>query len=118
MGEIEEVFGAALVAFREAAGLSQSEMARRVKSIAGKSRAVYQQNITNWERATGTVRLPDPSDVFAIEQVLGVEPGALSSNLGYVPVGGEVTVERAVMASSWTAQRKKIVLALLRELQK
>lgn len=69
------------------AGISQSELARRIGRKAAQ--------VNQWLNAGDRYAPPEPDVVFAIEDVLGC-PDRLSSALGYVRPGSVSDVERAI----------------------
>ncbi len=72
-----ERFLAALREAREAAELTQAELAQKM-GVAG------QTTIQGWESGRGAKL--DPERVFELEKALGLRPGTLSRHLGYLPV--------------------------------
>lgn len=68
-------FGAALSHARTLLKMSQTELAARIHRD--------QTAVSRYEKGEQT---PEPDVVFSIEVVLGLEAGALSKYLGYVPV--------------------------------
>lgn len=87
--------GAAIKDALEERGESQSWLGREVGRILGRPDPYSQAIVSTWVLGD---RLPEPAQVFAIEQALGLRPGFLSRHLGYLPVDHRpaVTVEDAV----------------------
>ena len=69
------------------AGMSQSELARRIERRPAQ--------VNQWLNAGDRYGVPEPDVVFAIEDVLGC-PDRLSSALGYVRPGSVPDVEQAI----------------------
>lgn len=103
--ERRRTWGLALHAARTQAGVSQVELAKRLNS--------HQANVSNWERGRN---IPEPADVFAIEDALGLAPGELSHLLGFIPVHADApacTVHRAVIEDQLlTDQQRRAMLAM------
>jgi transcriptional regulator with XRE-family HTH domain len=70
-----EAFAGALALARERAGMTQ----KAVGDLLG----VTQQLVGNWEQAS---REPSVQAACQLEVVLGVEPGALTKHLGFLPL--------------------------------
>lgn len=70
-------FHAALADTLSARGITQRALADAV--------GVRQNTVSRWCKD----ETPEPARVFQIEDALGVEPGALSHHLGYMPVGSD-----------------------------
>lgn len=73
-------FGEALAEALVLRGWTQRELAEAL--------GITQSAISAWKYGHAA---PAPSTVFRIEQTLGAEPGSLSMNLGFVPVGSDTT---------------------------
>lgn len=71
-----------MTSFEEALGAVLPDEIRSVAARLG----VSERTIRSWVRGE---RRTDPSQVFALEGVLGVEPGGLSRHLGYLPLSAE-----------------------------
>lgn len=86
--------------YRQAAGLNQEQLGAEVAHVEGRSAPYTQGAVAGWESPDDYPKVPER--VFAIEQVLKVEPGALSSALGYIPAGAQpaVTVPDAISADT------------------
>lgn len=101
-------FGGAVTDARIARDLSQDELADKA--------GVSQSNVSGWELGRWA---PDPDDVFKLERVLRLQPGTLSTHLGYEPVKVATKppdVIGAVMASSLDSIDKRALAGLYREL--
>lgn len=86
--------------YRQAAGLTQQQLGAEVARHEGRDAPYTQAAAAGWESVDEYPKVPER--VFAIERVLDVEPGALSSALGYIPAGAPpaITVPDAVDADS------------------
>jgi transcriptional regulator with XRE-family HTH domain len=76
-----------------------------------------QTSIAEWE--IGRMVPETPKVVFKLEQVLGLEPGALSRHLGYLPADadGSPTVEQAILVDDkLDAGQRNTLLTLYRSL--
>lgn len=84
--------------YRQAAGLNQEQLGAEVAHAEGRTTPYTQGAVAGWESVDDYPKVPER--VFAIEKVLKVEPGALSSALGYIPAGAQpaVTVPDAIDA--------------------
>lgn len=80
-------FAARLKDVREAAGMTQTELAAKM----GDGPASHQTNLSLWERGFPPESL-DAEVVFGLEAAIGCAPGALSTSLGYEPSGTPSTV--------------------------
>lgn len=65
--------------YRQAAGLNQEQLGAEVAHAEGRTTPYTQGAVAGWESADDYPKVPER--VFAIEKVLKVEPGALSSAL-------------------------------------
>ena len=109
-------FGAAVEASMYAAQIAGfADLSRRLAEL-GVDR--HEQTIGQWCKGLSE---PRRSEVFAIEQVCGVEPGTLSRHLGYVPVDVDpsVTIEQLIAADpDLTEEDRHLVLGVLRSIRK
>ena len=71
-------FAAAMADARSAAGMSQEALGEAIRRKQG--------SVSRYE---GGILEPDPLTVFAIERALGLDPGALSHYLGFMPLSVE-----------------------------
>lgn len=106
-------FKQALKQAREARGLSQEAL---VKKLGKKAQSVA----SKWEDVGGDQarKVPDPDDVFLLEDALELPPGTLSRHLGYLPLdttaGSEVDAVAAIMADDTVTTQRAGLLALVR----
>lgn len=104
-----ETFAKAFTQALALADISQRAMAARI--------GVAQSTLAAW--AVAGAEPPRPM-VFALEEELGIEPGELSSLLGYLPVGTRPVrqdVEAALRAdTALSAGAKQAMVTLYREL--
>jgi len=73
-----------------------------------------------WQWEEGKVS-PRPETVAALEQALGLQPGALAQRLGYLPAGGGDTVTASVIEAIEADPRlgrreRELLAAMYREL--
>jgi transcriptional regulator with XRE-family HTH domain len=80
---------------------SQAHLARRVR--------VSQPTIGNWLRGR---YVPSSDEVFAIEDALGLVPGALSSHLGYLPVAADSQLGRLFAVLLASAEGRELLGSL------
>ena len=97
-------FGAALGAALNMAGITQTEVARKLGTTQG--------SVSQWKAG---ISMPEPEMLFRLECVLGLPSGHLSHHLGYVPAGATtpMSVRDAVLSDpllDGTAQRALIKL--------
>jgi transcriptional regulator with XRE-family HTH domain len=101
-----EVFRKALRRAREARGLSKRGLARKV--------GVTQSAVWQWEEGKTA---PRPETAAALEQALGLQPGALAQSLGYLTAerAGPVTVSviEAIEADTSLGKRERELLATM-----
>lgn len=100
-------FSAALSDAMAAGGMTQEALAKRLGDV-------KQNSVSSW---LGGRYEPKRETVWRVEDVLGLEPGALSKHLGYIPVGAapSVSVEEAIAASSdLDEQAKQMLLGAVR----
>lgn len=100
----------------DAIGRSQTWVAWEVAREMGRDEPYSQATVSDWISGR---RGMAPEQVFAIERVLELEPGALSRLLGYLPADAvaTVTVEDAIRADpTLSSQHRDAVLALYRAL--
>lgn len=95
--EQKREFSLALRAARMAADLSQQRLSDLLSDHV--DRRVPQETYSAWDRGVNT---PQPSDLFALEEILRVPPGSLSRHLGFLPVD----VVEAPPADTVTAVRQ------------
>jgi transcriptional regulator with XRE-family HTH domain len=81
-----EVFRKALRRAREARGYSKRGLAHKL--------GVTQSAVWQWEEGRTS---PRPETAAALEQALGLQPGALAQPLGYLPAGGANPVTASVI---------------------
>lgn len=116
MDQDRAAFGAALSRHLAASGRSQQWLATQLSEATNRPKPFDQSTVTRWLRGEN---IPDPSTVFALEEVFEMAPGSLSRLLGYLPVGvveAPVTVPAAVEADvGLTAMGRRIVLKVYEE---
>ena len=101
-------FGRLLNDAMKARGMKQEDLAGMLGTT--------QSSVSGW--INGKYE-PAAETVFTVERCLGVEPGALSRPLGYLPVdpvARTVSVEGAIAQSPLLAEDDKVVLVSLYEL--
>ena len=109
--EQREAFGTALKEAAEAAGVGSS--IRLAAYLTEHGHEVTQTTVATWMRGANE---PERPTVLVIEELLGLEPGALSCRLGWVPVGIELDdAERAILADDrLSPQHADAIIAMLR----
>lgn len=113
----QQRMGAVATAAREALGMSQRAVAQAVWDELDEHERFDQQPTqglcSNWERGART-RM-EPHHVFAWEKVLGLAPGVLSRECGYMPPDAAASsVERAVLDDRrFTKGQKEALLAVI-----
>lgn len=105
-------FGIALKEAAEAAGVGSS--VKLAAYLTDNDVPVSQTTVSGWFR--GAEGEPSRPALLAIEELLAVEPGTLSSRLGWVPVASSIDdVEAAILADDrLTPQHADAVIAMLR----
>lgn len=99
-----ETLGQALRRHREARGLSQE----RLSAATG----ISQSNFSNWERADRNM-IPSVEDIAKIERALGLTPGALLIEAGYVELPTS-TLTMLEVDPDLAPERREIVADLYR----
>lgn len=115
-GGEEQRFGAALQRELHEADRTHAWLAAEIARVEGRRGPYSQQHASDWINGR---RNMSPSQVFAAEVALDLEPGTLSQLLGYLPVGARsvVTVEDAIAADpALGARDRAAMLALYRSL--
>jgi transcriptional regulator with XRE-family HTH domain len=101
-----EAFRKALRRAREASGLSKRGLALQI--------GVTQSAVWQWEEGKTS---PRPEMAAALERALGLQPGALAQQLGYMPAGSvgtaTVSVIEAIEADSRLGRRERELLAAM-----
>lgn len=85
-----------LDAFRDALKRALDESSLAQEEVAAALGLKSDSSISDWKH--GRVKNLQPSQVFALEQVLGRHPGELSTHLGFLPLSAAGTVEAAIIA--------------------
>lgn len=97
-------------------GRSQTWLAVEVAKEEGRADPYSQAHVSDWLSGR---RTPSPAQVFALERVVGADPGSLSRLVGYLPADAVavITVEDAIRADpTLTARHRDALLAMYRAL--
>ena len=96
-----EPFRAALQRAINASPLTQEAIGERVAALEGRPKPYPQTTVSTWTRRDDLLT-GSAARIFAVEEVLELEPGALSQLAGFVPleVAGERDVEAAIRGSA------------------